>query len=292
MSNGIGIRQNEAKSIAMLAAQRQLYDEVCNLDIINIILLVVLPLAFGIMQEISAPWSWVRFISYGLSLSMLLISIFFTKASRDKKSTAASIQLAFDTYVFAMPWDKRLFGKKRNLNTEIAEKSKKILADEKKRTALKDWYTPIVDQVPLEKGIFACQKENYHWDGGLRKRYRGMAITLIAILASVIFVIGIVKNEPFQQLITRIIFILPMVQWLVNIINGINADLDRLKELDEDFNLASNRSMSELQMIQKHITEHRKAAVKVPNAVYQLFKDNDEDREHRIATMDVEQQGY
>lgn len=34
MSNGIGIRQNEAKSIAMLAAQRQLYNEVGVLDVL------------------------------------------------------------------------------------------------------------------------------------------------------------------------------------------------------------------------------------------------------------------
>ena len=290
MSNGIGTRQNEVKSIAMLAAQCQLYNEVGDLDGLSIILLVVLPLAFAIMQEVGTPWSWIRFLSYGLSLSMLLISIFLSKASREKKSTAASIQLAFDTYVFAMPWDTRLFGKKRNLNAEIAGKSKKILDDEKERAALKDWYTPIVDQIPLKKGIFACQKENYHWDGGLRKRYRGAAILLIAVLASVIFIIGIVKNEPFQELITRIVFILPMVRWLVNTINGLNEDLDRLKELDEEFKQDSNRSMSELQMIQKCITEHRKAAVKIPNAVYNIFKNNDEDREHRIVTMDVEQQ--
>lgn len=156
MSNGIGTRQNEAKSIEMLAAQRQLYNDVGCLDVINIILLVVLPLAFAIMQEIGVPWSWMRFLSYGLSLSMLLISIFLAKAIRDKKATAASIQLAFDTYVFAMPWDTRLFGKKRNLNAEIAENSKKILDDEKERAVLKDWYTPIVDQMPLEKGILTA----------------------------------------------------------------------------------------------------------------------------------------
>ena len=54
--------------------------------------------------------------------------------------------------------------------------------------------------------------------------------------------------------------------------------------------MTRNKSMSELQMIQKYITEHIKAAIKIPNAVYRLFKDNDEDREHRIATMDTEQQ--
>ena len=73
-------------------------------------------------------------------------------------------------------------------------------------------------------------------------------------------------------------------------INGLNDDFERLKELDMEFSLTRNKSMSELQMIQKYITEHRKSAVKIPNAVYKLFKDNDEDREHRIATMDAEHQ--
>lgn len=290
MSNGIGTRQNEDKSIAMLAAQRQLYNEVGDLDFLNMILLVVLPLAFAIMQEIGASWSWIRFLSYGLSLAMLVISIFITKACKSKKSLAASIQLAFDVYVFSMPWDKKLFGKRKNYNADIAEKSKKILNDEKQRNALKDWYTPIADQMALEKGILACQKENYNWDGGLRKRYRGLAVVLIAVLVGIIFIIGIVKNEPTQELITRFIFILPMARWLVGIINGLNDDFERLKELDIEFSLTRNRSMSELQMIQKYITEHRKSAVKIPNAIYKLFKDNDEDREHRIATMDAEQQ--
>ena len=82
--------------------------------------------------------------------------------------------------------------------------------------------------------------------------------------------------------------ILPMAKWLVSIIAGLNEDIERLKELDNEFDQTKNRTMSELQMIQKSITEHRKAAVKIPNAVYRMFKDNDEDREHRIATMDAE----
>ena len=186
-----------------------------------------------------------------------------------------------------MPWDKKLFGKKKNLNAVIAEKSKKILNNEKQKGALKDWYTPVVDQMALEKGIFACQKENYHWDGGLRKRYRGLSVICIAVLVGIIFIIGIMKNEPTQELVTRFIFILPIARWLVSIIIGLNDDLERLKVFDNVFYSTGNKSMSELQMIQRSITEHRKAAVIIPNIVYLLFKDNDEDREHIIATMDL-----
>ena len=289
MTNGICARQNEDKSISMLAAQRQLYNEVGYLDYLNLVLLVVLPLIFAILQEAGAPWSWIRFLSYGLSLAMVVISIFITRECKSKKTLAASIQMAFDVYVYSMPWDKKLFGKQKNYNAVIAEKSKKILNNEIQKNALKDWYMPAVDQMTLEKGILACQKENYHWDGGLRKRYRGAACFIIALLAGIIFVIGIVKNEPTQELVTRFIFILPMVRWLANIINGLNDDLERLKELDNEFSEPRNKAMSELQMIQKIITENRKSALKIPNIVYRMFKDNDEDLEHKIETMDAEQ---
>lgn len=286
MSNGIGFRQNEEKSIVMLAAQRQLYNEVGKLEVLNIVFLVVLPFMFAILQEVVPQWNWICFFSYGMTLTIFIISVFINKACKNKKDTAASIQLLFDTYVYSMPWDDKLFGKQKNWNSIISEKSSKILNDEKEKKALRDWYTPIVDQMTLEKGIFTCQKENYHWDGGLRKRYRGLAIVVIAIIVGVIFIIGIVSNEPFQKFIAQIIFVLPMLRWLIGILTGVNDDLGRLKELDGEFNSIENKSMSELQIIQKSITEHRKAALKIPNVVYLLFKNNDEDKEHMIAIMD------
>lgn len=288
MSNGICTRQNEDKSIAMLAAQRQLYSEVGYLDFLNVVFLVILPFIFEILHETVAPCNWIRSLSYILSISMIVISVLITRTCKRKKSLASSIQLEFDLYVFSMPWDKKLFGKRKDYNADVAEKSYKILNDEKQKNALKDWYTPVVDTMTLDKGILACQKENYHWDCGLRKRYRRLAVFIIAIFVGIILILGIVKNEPIQDLVARLMIILPMAKWLVSIIAGLNEDIERLKELDNEFDQTKNKTMSELQMIQKSITEHRKAAVKIPNAVYRMFKDNDEDREHRIATMDAE----
>lgn len=42
-----------------------------------------------------------------------------------------------------------------------------------------------------------------------------------------------------------------------------------------------------MQMSQKNITEHRKSALKIPNCFYKIFKNNDEDCQHRIASMDI-----
>lgn len=41
--------------------------------------------------------------------------------------------------------------------------------------------------------------------------------------------------------------------------------------------------MEELQEIQKMIFEHRKNCLAIPNIVYEIFKDNYEDRAYRIA---------
>lgn len=290
MSNGIRFRQNEAQSIAKLAAMRKLYNEVEKLDIVNFGLLVILPLAFALIQELGTPWSWIRFLSYGQSIAMLLISYFIAKASKKKKELAAFIQLSFDIYVFKMSWDKKLFGKQINLNSIIAEKSKALLDDKKQKKALLDWYDPIVDEWDLQTGIFACQKENYHWDAGLRKRYRLFAISLIAALVGMIFIVGIVKNEQVQEWILRFVFVLPLGRWLMTTLSGLNDDLDRLKELDREFSSLGKRDMADLQEIEKRITDHRKSAVKIPNAIYNFFKDNDGEREHRIAIMDADDQ--
>lgn len=289
MSNGIKARQNENKSIAMLAAQRQLYNEVEIFDILYFFLLVVLPVVFAIIQEMVASWDVVRFLSYGLSIMMIFVSFFIENICKQKKTLAASIQLEFDLYVYTMPWDNKLFGKKKKLSEVIAEKSKMILEDEKQNKSLFDWYTSVVDQMPIEEGIFMCQRENYHWDAGLRRRFRYTAICGIAALIIVIFLIGIIKNEPVQDLISRIIFVLPMVRWLVKISHGLKDDLERLNELEHIFSDPHEKTMEDLLYIQKYITEHRKNAIKIPNFFYGFFKDNDEDQAHRLASLDLKE---
>lgn len=287
MSNGINARQNEPNSLAMLAAQRNLYTVVNRIDNINFILSVFLPLVLAVIQGFGAPWSWVRFCSYGLALIMLVLSLVIKNTCKKKKALAASIQLKFDTYVFQMPWDQKLFGKEKNLNAEIADNSAKVLADEKEKNKLQDWYTPLVDSLPLEKGILACQRENYHWDAGLRKRYRTTAIIAVGIIIVGIFVLGIARNESAQELILRFIFVAPMLSWLFSLLNDLREDNDRLKELDEKINSSGTKQMDDLLVIEKDLTEHRKSAVKIPDLIYNCFKDNDEDKEHRIVELEI-----
>ena len=136
--------------------------------------------------------------------------------------------------------------------------------------------------MPLCDGILTCQKENIHWDVGLRKRYRLFLIVLVIIITSIIVVIGLVKNELFQDFVARVVFIVPILRWLLSSMSSINNDIERLNDLSKELLSDGDKDMNELQYIQKTITDHRKSAIKIPDFIYKLFQNNDEDRARRI----------
>lgn len=85
MSNGIGKRQNEEKSIAMLAAQRQLYSDVGALDSLNFVLSVILPVLFAILKECGTQWLWLKCLSCGLSIAMLFLSRLIVRTRKTRR---------------------------------------------------------------------------------------------------------------------------------------------------------------------------------------------------------------
>lgn len=186
MSNGIATRQNEDNSIAMLAAQRQLYREAKKYNTVSVTLSVWIPLALAVILLFLPENTEWRYASYILSIVSMFFSFVIDKYIEEKKQLAAFIQQKFDVYVYEMPWDKRIFGRDKNVDHEIATHSKKILSNLQEKKQLKDWYTPVVDKKNTIDGILACQRENLGWDVGLRKRFKFASIILFIILVAVI----------------------------------------------------------------------------------------------------------
>ncbi len=285
MSNGIATRQNEDNSIAMLAAQRQLYRDAKKFNIISVALSVWVPFVLAvILLFIPSNTVW-EYASYLLSIVSMFFSFGIDKYIEAKKQLAAFIQQKFDVYVYEMPWDKRIFGKDKNIDHEVVTYSKKILNDSQEKAKLKDWYTPAVDGKNIINGILACQRENFWWDVGLRKRFRLASLILIIILCVAILIMGLWKNEKVTELLWRVVFILPMLRWLLDTVTKLNRDISTLQELDGDINNDEIKTMEDLQDIQKVIFQHRKGCYTVPEFIYNVFKDNDEDRAYREATM-------
>ena len=281
MSNGINKRQNEEKSIAYLAAQKQLYNDAKIMNGLIVIISVILPFLFSFIKGNSN----IENLLYVLSALSLFISFVFNGYIKNNKKDAAYMQLKFDIYVYQMPWDKRLFGKEKNVSDEVSKKSRKILKIKKKKDKLTNWYENIMkmDNIELNEGILVCQKENVSWDIGLRKRYKMLSVILIIIFIIINFSIGIIWNEPVIRLFFRISFVLPILKWMLDNIRQLNEDISNLKELNELLNSKDKKNMDELQEIEYKIYNHRKSCYIIPNFFYNIFKNNDKDRVHQMA---------
>lgn len=287
MSNGIKQRQNEEKSLMMLAAQRQIYSDAKAYEISSVMLSVIVPFLLSFVLLFISEDSPVGIASYIAAIISATVSFLVDGVIRKKKELAASIQQKFDIYVYSMPWDLRLFGKEKSYNNEIAEYSKKIMNDSKNKAELRDWYTHVADAKSLSDGILVCQRENVWWDVGLRKRFKIASLVVIVLLCVFVFAMGIWQNESVTRLLWRFAFVAPMIEWLLDTIKRIDEDIDDLKELDNCVADTHSRTMDELQDIQRLLYEHRKKCFSIPNAFYNFFKDNDEDKAHRAASIDM-----
>ena len=132
MSNGIATRQNEDNSIAMLAAQRQLYREAKKYNTVSVALSVWIPLALAVILLFLPENTEWRYASYILSIVSMFFSFVIDKYIEEKKQLAAFIQQKFDVYVYEMPWDKRIFGRDKSAAGRRAGSGKPCIQNRRK----------------------------------------------------------------------------------------------------------------------------------------------------------------
>ena len=284
MSNGIAERQNEESNITRLAAQRQLYRDVDIIELLNVVLTVVIPIILTTLQDIMG---WGKTLACIIALVMLVLQFVLENYQKEKKKLAATIQQEFDISVYSIEWDDKLFGLRKDHSSKIATYSKKIITNQKEKESLKNWYRPEVDKLPLVDGIIACQRENFSWDAGLRKRYRNILIVGITVLICIQVCMGIVTNESIQELLLRVFVISPALKWMLKTIVGLFGDLKRMESVERAVYSREKKSLEDLAFTQKDIFENRKVITKIPDWFYNRFKDNDEDRERRAIDIQI-----
>lgn len=312
MSNGIAKRQNEELNIVKLAAQRQLYSEVSNLELFIVLFTVIIPaylalilyiisraenldisswldlivdkIPFNFCPDVSNISTVITAIACGLSIFALIFKNEINNSKKEKKILAATIQQEFDVNVYSMKWDRKLFGERKDLSAEIAEASQKIMNNEKEKKLLNDWYPKEADELPLEAGIFACQKSNFTWDAKLRKRYK---IFLQVILGGIIILLIIIFfHSSVQDFFCRgVLPVLSTLMWIKETKDNINNDLIFMNSISTPIYSTKMKTKEELAFIQRDIYEHRKSQTKIPDWFYKIHKNQDESRERRVMQM-------
>lgn len=64
---------------------------------------------------------------------------------------------------------------------------------------------------------------------------------------TIIVVIGLVKNELFQDFVARVVFIVPILRWLLSSMSSINNDIERLNDLSKELLSDGDKDINELQ---------------------------------------------
>lgn len=159
MNNSINERQNEEESIRYLAAQRQLYSEAKCWNNVLIFTSVIIPILLIILKEFFKMCDIIKFFIYIYPIISLATLHSLNSKISDKKAIAAEIQQYFDIYVFQIKWSNKLFGKKHDLNNDIAKKYQKLLKNNIEKEKLINWYSNIDSNLNLLEAIYIYAKK-------------------------------------------------------------------------------------------------------------------------------------
>ena len=287
MSNTITERQNEEKSLAMLAAQRQIYSDLKMYGYIKMIFSLLIPFALSLFELVLKGNTVLPILTYFASILSLIISWCVYRAEGNKQELAAYIQLKFDVYVFMMPWKQNLFPQQRDVKTEIANYSQKIISDAEQKAGLINWYDSAAKNTlrPELKGIYDCQHENLRWDYDLRRRFKTAGTIVSISLILIIILLSLIFKGGTTTVLLRFSFIAPILVWMLDLAKVLDADMKRLEELKARFAKDEPDNMEELQTIEYDLYRHRKSCYLIPDRFYQLLRKKDTNTSQKIADL-------
>lgn len=272
MNNNIVLRQNEDVSIKKLAAMRQIYINVGNIDYINFLLSVCIPLLLAVLTIIFDDSAICVIISHLLILFMMVIPFVIERKNKSNKEFASNIMLSFDLYVYDLPWDKKVFGERKDYEDIIKRKSSGYLKKKSHKNALINWFSLNLKDLDNDSAIVECQKESVLWDSSLRELCKVIAIIFTVLIFVSLYLFCSLYNDSILGFFSYIVFLTPIVNWLVKLIFGLSDDIERLNSIHELLYSTKKKSTVDIQLIEKQLTEHRKQAIKIPDLIYFIFK--------------------
>lgn len=202
MIEKISIAQNQEGQLLRLAAQRQLYATAKKIFVAQLIISVPVAIASAILvagipesKEYVAIWGFIAVMA-----DILLLNPWLKRV----REQAAKIQEVFDCEVLGLPWNGIKAGKKPDpeLVHEQAEKYKKW---QMKMPPLVDWYSPKVDELPVQLGRIACQRSNCWWDAKQRRLYAKWIIGSIIAMIITVFLLALVNDLTLADFMMKVV---------------------------------------------------------------------------------------
>ena len=289
--NNIPIKQNEQRYLDLLAAQRQLYSNAKNLQGISVFIGVPAVVAWSVLVAIS-PKLTVYAGLWGIAATFLEI-LFFSRLQKKTQKRAAKVQQLFDCEVLQFNWSNLNCGVRIEPEV-IIEASNKFKKKNKKISALKDWYPPIVGELPIYQARIVCQRANVWWDSRLRRRYARWIVAILSVLTVSVFLIGLIGGLTLEKLLLAILlpltpaFSLGLRQY--NEHNEAADSLDRLRENSEVLisktvkgKLTQQDLETESYSLQTQIYDNRRRSPLIFDWIYSRLKKEQEEQMNKGA---------
>jgi hypothetical protein len=229
--NNIPQEQNTQRKLDLLAAQRQLYSDAKNLQMISVVIGVPVVIAWSILVA-TLPQLAVYAGLWGIIATFLELLVFsrLQKATQEK---AAKIQQIFDCEVLQFNWASLNCGIRVEPEI-IVDASNRFQRKHRNYSALENWYPISVGQLPIHQARIICQRSNIWWDAKLRRRYSKWIIIILITLSIIVFLIGLVGGLTIEKFLLAVLapltpaFVLGLRQYTEH--NEAAARLDKLRE--------------------------------------------------------------
>ena len=232
--NDIPQRQNTQHRLDLLAAQRQLYSDAKNLQMISVVISVPVVIGWSILVALF-PLMAVYSGLWGITVTFLELLV-FSRLQKSTQEKAAKIQQIFDCEVLQFNWESLNCGIRIEPET-IVDASDRFKRGNPNCFSLQDWYPISVGQLPIAQARIICQRSNVWWDSQLRRRYsRWIIVTLVALTITVLL-IGLIGGLTLDKFLIAVLaplipaFVFGLRQYTEH--NEAAARLDRLRESAE-----------------------------------------------------------
>jgi len=217
--NNIPVKQNENGSLELLLTQRKLYSaaKVCFTWRVSLALFfaIVGPLVSAAFTDASV------YVGIASVVYLLLNLLVLERLESAHKENAAKVQETLDVYLFELPWNEYVTGKRPDPELIAKMLEKRVVGD---TADMRDWYPIEVGKACLSFARLVCQRSNAWWDTSLRGRYLWFLGTSAAIVTILVILIGVIAGLSVSKFILGII--LPALPFAEVIIQQIRQNME------------------------------------------------------------------
>lgn len=209
--NTIAQQQNSDAQLLRLAAASRVYSRAKAVLAIQFALTVPAALATVLIATYS-PTLKLWTVTYSFAVA-LLDALLLERYQTYLKKQGAKIQEAFDCDVLNLKWRKLKAGEP--VETEVVrDEGNSYIKGHPDLTLLRDWYPPVVSQLPLHLARLVCQRANCWWDAKLRRKYSFALKLILWLLTALVIIFGLQAKQTLGQLVLAVVAPLsPALLW-------------------------------------------------------------------------------